>query len=54
LCIAYATVYVLTRDLVLAGHIAVPPGPGPRPACSDAELPAIAAHTLLLACLAGA
>jgi hypothetical protein len=34
-------VYVLIHDLILAGAIAVPARPGPRPACSDAELLAI-------------
>jgi hypothetical protein len=38
----FVYVYVLIHDLMLAGCIAVPPRPGPCPACSDAELLAIA------------
>ena len=38
----FACVYVLIDDLVAAGIIAIPPRPGPAPACSDAELLAIA------------
>jgi len=38
----FVYVYVLVHDLILAGTIAVPARPGPRPACSDAELLAIA------------
>src|SRR5512142_862604 len=34
----FVYVYVLIHDLVTAGHIAVPPRPGPAPGCSDAEL----------------
>jgi len=37
-----ACVYVLIDDLITAGVIAIPPRPGPVPACSDAELLAIA------------
>ena len=38
----FVYVYVLIHDLVLAGAIAIPRRPGPSPACSDAELLAIA------------
>jgi hypothetical protein len=38
----FVYVYVLILDLMAAGHIRVPPRPGPAPACSDAELLAIA------------
>ena len=38
----FVYVYVLIHDLMLAGAIAVPPRPGPAPACTDAELLAIA------------
>ena len=38
----FVYVYVLIHDLMIAGHITVPPRPGPAPACSDAELLAIA------------
>ena len=38
----FVHVYVLIDDLVTAGIIAIPPRPGPAPACSDAELLAIA------------
>ncbi len=38
----FVYVYVLIHDLMAAGHIKVPPRPGPAPACSDAELLAIA------------
>ncbi len=34
----FACVYVLIDDLMTAGIIAIPPRPGPVPACSDAEL----------------
>jgi Transposase DDE domain len=44
----FVYVYVLIHDLMLAGRIAVPPRPGPRPACSDAELLAIAVVRHLL------
>src|SRR6201987_2747337 len=37
----FVYVYVVIHDLMLAGCIAVPPRPGPRPACSDGELLAI-------------
>ena len=37
-----ACVYVLIHDLITAGAIAIPARPGPEPACSDAELLAIA------------
>ncbi len=38
----FVYVYVLIDDLITAGVIAIPPRPGPVPACSDAELLAIA------------
>ena len=38
----FVYVYVLVHDLMAAGYIKVPPRPGPAPACSDAELLAIA------------
>ena len=38
----FVYVYVLIHDLMAAGYIKVPPRPGPTPACSDAELLAIA------------
>ena len=38
----FVHVYVLIDDLITAGVIAIPPRPGPVPACSDAELLAIA------------
>ena len=38
----FVYVYVLIHDLILAGAIAVPSRPGPAPACTDAELLAIA------------
>jgi hypothetical protein len=38
----FVYVYVLVDDALLAGAVAVPPRPGPAPACSDAELLAIA------------
>ena len=38
----FVYVYVLIHDLMADGHIKVPPRPGPAPACSDAELLAIA------------
>ena len=38
----FVYVYVLIHDLMAAGYITVPPRPGPTPACSDAELLAIA------------
>ena len=44
----FVYVYVLVQDLMLAGYIAVPPRPGPRPACSDGELLAIAVVRHLL------
>jgi hypothetical protein len=34
----FVYVYVLVDDALVAGAIAVPPRPGPAPACSDAEL----------------
>jgi hypothetical protein len=38
----FVYVYVLIDDLITAGVIAIPPRPGPAPACSDAELLAVA------------
>ena len=38
----FVYVYVLIHDLILAGAIRIPSRPGPVPACSDAELLAIA------------
>jgi len=38
----FVYVYVLVDDAITAGAIAIPPRPGPAPACSDAELLAIA------------
>jgi hypothetical protein len=38
----FVYVYVLIDDLITAGIIAIPPRPGPVPACSDAELLALA------------
>ena len=38
----FVYVYVLIDDLITAGVIAIPPRPGPAPACSDAELLTIA------------
>jgi hypothetical protein len=38
----FVYVYVLVHDLMLAGAIVIPRRPGPAPACSDAELLAIA------------
>jgi hypothetical protein len=38
----FVYVYVLIDDLITARVIAIPPRPGPVPACSDAELLAIA------------
>jgi hypothetical protein len=44
----FVYVYVLIHDLILARAIAVPARPGPAPACSDAELLAIAVVRHLL------
>lgn len=38
----FVYVYVLIDDAIAAGDIAIPPWPGPAPACSDAELLTIA------------
>jgi hypothetical protein len=38
----FVYVYVLVHDLILSGAIRIPRRPGPAPACTDAELPAIA------------
>ena len=44
----FVYVYVLIHNLVIARKIAVPARPGPAPACSDAELLAIAVVRHLL------
>jgi Transposase DDE domain len=44
----FVYVYVLVHDLVLARAVVVPGRPGPAPACSDAELLAIAVVQHLL------
>ena len=44
----FVYVYVLIHDLITAGAIAIPPRPGPEPACSDAELLTIAVVRHLL------
>lgn len=44
----FVYVYVLIHDLVLAGAVRIPYRPGPAPACSDAELLAIAVVRHLL------
>jgi hypothetical protein len=44
----FVYVYVLVHDLVLAGAVVVPGRPGPAPACTDAELLAIAVVRHLL------
>ena len=38
----FVYVYVLIDDAITAGAIAIPPRPGPAPACSDAELLTVA------------
>ena len=38
----FVYVYVLVDDAISSGAIAIPPRPGPAPACTDAELLAIA------------
>jgi hypothetical protein len=38
----FVYVYALIDDAIKAGAVAIPPPPGPSPACSDAELLAIA------------
>jgi len=38
----FVYVYVLVHDLILAGAVVIPRRPGPAPACTDAELLAIA------------
>src|SRR5258708_9104951 len=38
----FVYVYVMVDDAITAGAIAIPRRPGPAPACSDAELLAIA------------
>jgi len=38
----FVYVYVLIDDAIASGAIAIPPRPGPAPACSDAELLTIA------------
>jgi hypothetical protein len=44
----FVYVYVLVHDLILSGAIQVPRRPGPLPACTDAELLAIAVVRHLL------
>jgi hypothetical protein len=44
----FVYVYVLIHDLITAGSLSVPARPGPEPACSDAELLAIAVVRHLL------
>jgi hypothetical protein len=44
----FVYVYVLVHDLMLARAVVVPGRPGPAPACSDAELLAIAVVRHLL------
>ena len=44
----FVYVYVLIDDLITTGVIAIPPRPGPVPACSDAELLAVALVRQLL------
>jgi hypothetical protein len=44
----FVYVYVLVHDLILAGAIRIPRRPGPAPACTDAELLAIAEVRYLL------
>lgn len=44
----FVYVYVLVHDLVLAGAVQIPRRPGPTPACTDAELLAIAQVRCLL------
>src|SRR6266705_3150658 len=46
----FVCVYVLIDDLISARVIAIPPRPGPAPACSDAGLLAIAQVRHLLGC----
>ena len=38
----FVYVYVMVDDSIISGAIAIPPRPGPAPACSDAELLTIA------------
>jgi hypothetical protein len=44
----FVYVYVLVHDLILSGAIRIPRRPGPAPACTDAELLAIAGVRCLL------
>jgi Transposase DDE domain len=44
----FVYVYVLVHDLVLSGAVRIPRRPGPAPACTDAELLAIAVVRHLL------
>jgi hypothetical protein len=44
----FACLYMLIDDAIKAGVIAIPPRPGPAPACSDAELLTIAMARHLL------
>jgi hypothetical protein len=50
----FVYVYVLVHDLIRAGSIAIPSRPGPAPACTDAELLAIAEVRHLLGRRSGA
>src|SRR5215210_818779 len=38
----FVQVYVLVDDAIKAGAVAIPPRPGPVPACSDAEVLTVA------------
>src|SRR5258708_5165359 len=44
----FVYLYMLIHDAIMAGAIAVPPRPGPAPACTDAELLTIAMARHLL------
>jgi Transposase DDE domain len=44
----FVYLYVLIDDAIASGAIAIPPRPGPAPACSDAELLAVAMARHLL------
>jgi IS5 family transposase len=44
----FVYLYALIDDAIMAGAIAIPPRPGPAPACSDAELLTIAVARHLL------
>ena len=45
----FVEVYVRLDDALVSGAVAIPPRPGPRPACSDAEVLTIAVVRHLLA-----